>query len=183
MRYSLDTRLCGESHPYLGEYLMSKSNTLPQWTQDQPGTLHAGVDLALEKNFAKVIDAQAHRLDQFSFSQDRAGYDYFLSRLEGLRQKHNFAEVVIAMEPTNFFWKLLAGYLEQKQLPYRLVNAFTVKKHREGNQLDRSKDDRRDATQIAELSRTGYYTHTRLQKGAYEELRQYATLHEQIQRN
>jgi len=44
------------------------------------------------------------------------------------------------------------------------VNAYTVKKHREGDQLDRSKDDRRDAGQIAELSRNGktcpgYLTH------------------------
>ena len=56
------------------------------------------------------------------------------------------------MEPTNFFWKLLARELEEKQLSYRLVNAYTVKKHREGDQLDRSKDDRRDAVQIGSQS-------------------------------
>jgi transposase len=84
------------------------------------------------------------------------------------------------MEPSNYFWKLLAQELEEKRIPYRLVNAYTVKKHREGNQLDRSKDDQRDAGQIAELSRNGHYTQTRLQKGVYEELRQYATLHEQL---
>jgi transposase len=74
----------------------------------------------------------------------------------------------------------LARDLEEKRIPYHLVNAYTVKKHREGNQLDRSKDDQRDAGQIAELSRNGHYTETRLQKGAYEELRQYATLHDQL---
>jgi transposase len=87
------------------------------------------------------------------------------------------------MEPSNFFWKLLAAELEHRRISYRLVNAYTVKKHREGNQLDTSKDDRRDAAQIAELSRCGYFTRTHLQKGVYEELRQYATLHEQIQRS
>jgi transposase len=84
------------------------------------------------------------------------------------------------MEPTNYFWKLLARELEEKQLSYRLVNAYTVKKHREGDQLDRSKDDRRDAGQIAELSRNGKTTQTQLQKGAYEDLRQYATLYHQL---
>ncbi len=74
---------------------------------------------------------------------------------------------------SNYFWKLLARELEEKKITYHLVNAYTVKKHREGDQLDRSKDDRRDAGQIAELSRNGHYTQTRLQKGAYEELRQY----------
>ncbi len=162
---------------------MSNSNTAGQGTQDQPGSLHAGVDLALEKNVVVVMDEKAHRLDHFTFLQNREGYDYFLKRLEGLRKAHSLVHVQVAMEPSNFFWKLLAQELEQKQVSYCLVNAYTVKKHREGNQLDRSKDDRRDATQIAELSRCGYFTRTRLQKGVYEELRQYATLHEQIQRS
>ncbi len=159
---------------------MTKSNTTKEIMQSQPGNLHAGVDLALEKNMVIVLDEKGHRLDQFSFPQERGGYDYFLQRLEGLQQRYQAEQVQIAMEPSNFFWKLLAQELEQKQLGYRLVNAYTVKKHREGDQLDRSKDDRRDAIQIAELSRTGHFTHTRLQKGAYEELRQYATLYEQL---
>ena len=159
---------------------MSKSNIARQIVQVQPGTLHMGVDLALEKNVVIVINEKAQRLDHFSFRQDRGGYDYFHQRMEGLRQKHQAAGVVVAMEPSNYFWKLLAREMEEKRIAYRLVNAYTVKKHREGNQLDRSKDDQRDAGQIAELSCNGHYTETRLQKGAYEELRQYATLHDQL---
>ena len=153
---------------------MSQSNTARQLRQVQPGTLHVGVDLALEKNM--VVE----QLDRFSFPQNRGGYDYFLRRLEGVRQKHQASAIAVAMEPTNYFWKLLARELEEKKIPYHLVNAYTVKKHREGDQLDPSKDDPRDAGQIAELSRTGHYTETRLQKGAYEELRQYATLYNQL---
>ena len=159
---------------------MAQFNIDRQLAQDPSGTLHAGVDLALEKNVVVVVNQKAERLDHFSFPQDRGGYDYLLRRLEGLRQKHQAAKVVVAMEPTNYFWKLLARELEEKQLSYRLVNAYTVKKHREGDQLDRSKDDRRDAGQIAELSRNGKTTQTQLQKGAYEDLRQYATLYHQL---
>jgi transposase len=159
---------------------MTKFSTARRFVQDQPGTLHAGVDLALEKNVVIVINDKGQRLDHFSFAQDRVGYDYFLRRLGELRQKHQAPGIVVAMEPSNYFWKLLAKELEQKQTAYRLVNPYTVKKHREGNQLDQSKDDRRDAGQIAELSRNGHYTETRLQKGAYEELRQYATLYDQL---
>ncbi len=54
---------------------MSKSNIARPIVQDQPGLLHAGVDLALEKNFVKVINERGQPLDQFSFSQDRCGYD------------------------------------------------------------------------------------------------------------
>jgi transposase len=151
-----------------------------QLAQVQPGTLHVGVDLALEKNVAVVINERAQRLDRFNFSHDRCGYDYFLQRLGSLQKKYQASQVVLAMEPSNYFWKLLAKELEEKGVAYRLVNAYTVKKHREGNQLDCSKDDRRDADQIAELSRNGHYTETRLQKGVYEELRQYATLYDQL---
>jgi transposase len=159
---------------------MSKDSTSKQIGQVQPGILHVGIDLALEKNMAAVINEKAERLDRFSFPQDRGGYEYFFQRVENIRQKQNAFWIVMAMEPTNYYWKLLAREIEEKHLPYRLVNAYTVKKHREGNQLDASKDDSRDAGQIAELSRTGHYTETHLQKGVYEELRQYATLHTQV---
>jgi len=159
---------------------MTKSNIASPFVQVQPGTLHIGVDLALEKNVVIVINEKGQRLDHFSFPQDRGGYDYFIRRVRELRQKHQAAGIVVTMEPSNYFWKLLAKELEQEQITYRLVNAYTVKKHREGNQLDQSKDDRRDAVQIAELSRSGFYTETRLQKGPYEELRQYAILHDQL---
>lgn len=159
---------------------MTKSNITKQFAQVKPGALHAGVDLALDKNVVVVINEKAERVDRFSFSQDRDGYDYFLKRITGLHQKYQASEVVVAMEPSNYFWKLLARELEEKQHPYRLVNAYTVKKHREGDQLDRSKDDQRDAGQIAELSRNGKTTQTQLQKGAYEDLRQYATLYNQL---
>ena len=162
---------------------MPKSNISKPLAQVHPEILYAGVDLALLKNVVVVINQYAERLDQFSFSQDRPGYDYFLQRLEELRLKARASEVVVAMEPSNYFWKLLARELEQQQIAYRLVNAYTVKKHREGDQLDRSKDDQRDARQIAELSRTGHYTQTRLQQGVYEDLRQYATLYDQLQRS
>jgi hypothetical protein len=50
--------------------------------------------------------------------------------LEGHRQKHQAAKVVVAMEPTNYFWKLLARELEEKQLSYRLDNWRGVRKLR-----------------------------------------------------
>jgi transposase len=162
---------------------MSNNSTSAGIRQDQPDCLHVGVDLALEENMVVILDERAKRLDRFSFPQDRGGYDYFFQRVESVRQRNEALGVALSMEPTNYFWKLLAQEAEARQIPYRLVNPYTAKKHREGNQLDPSKDDPRDAGQIAELSRTDHYTQTRLQKGAYEELRQYATLHDQIRQS
>src|SRR5262245_55172547 len=111
------------------------------------GSLFVGVDLALDQNVAVVLTERAEQLARFSFPNRRAGYDYFYRRLATLQQRHQAPAVLVGMEPTNYYWKLLAADLEQHQPDYlyRLVNPYTVKKNREGDQLDRSKDDNRNA--------------------------------------
>ncbi len=65
--------------PYSGGYLMAQSNIDRQLAQGPAGTLHAGVDLALEKNVVVVVNEKAQRLDHFSFPQDRGGYLSFIA--------------------------------------------------------------------------------------------------------
>jgi transposase len=148
--------------------------------QVKPWMLFVGVDLGRDRNVAVVIDIAGRRLAKFSFPHTQDGYGYFRRRLEKLLAQHEAAELLVGMEPTNYFWKLLATELERHQILYRLVNPYTVKKHREGDQLDRSKDDVRDAFTIADLLRTGKFTDTQLLHGQYAELRQYATLYERL---
>ncbi len=50
---------------------MSNHSTSKAIRQVQPGTLHVGVDLALEENLVVILDEQAKRLDRFNFPQDR----------------------------------------------------------------------------------------------------------------
>jgi len=144
--------------------------------QVKPGTLYVGVDLGLDHNVAVIINEGGQRLARFSFPHDRDGYAYFRRRLRKLERHHQAPAMLVGMEPTNYFWKLLAAELEKQQMSYRLVNPFTVKKHREGDQLDRSKDDVRDAFTIADLLRTGKYTETQLLHDNYADLRQYSAL-------
>ncbi len=119
--------------PYLGEYLMSKSNIAKQLAQVQPGTLHAGIDLALEKNVVVVINEKAEQLDHFSFPQDRGGFDYFLQRVEGLRQKYQASEIAVAMEPSNNFWKLLAREWKREDSPITGKFIYSQKTSRRGS--------------------------------------------------
>jgi transposase len=148
--------------------------------QVKPGTLFVGVDLGLDRNVAVIINGNAQRLAKFWFPHDQDGYAYFHRRLEKLQKQQQASAMLVGMEPTNYFWKLLAAELEPQQRPYRLVNPFTVKKHREGDQLDTSKDDVRDAFTIADLLRTGKFTETQLLHGLYAELREYATICERL---
>ena len=150
---------------------MSQRTLSKKLSSLKPGTLYVGVDLALDHNVAVVLTERAQQLTRFRFSNERAGYDYFYHRLATLQQQHQAAAVLVGMEPTNYYWKLLATDMEQQQpgYEYRLVNPYTVKKNREGDHLDRSKDDNRDAFTIADLLRTGKYTETRLLQGGYAE--------------
>ena len=95
--------------------------------------LHVGIDLALEKNVCIVTDESGEKIDHFSFPQNRGGYDYFLQRVKMITQKQPESQLLVAMEPSNYFWKLMARELEENEITYHLVNAYTVKKHREGN--------------------------------------------------
>ena len=148
--------------------------------QVKPGSLFVGVDLGLDRNVAVIINEGGRRLAKFGFPHNQDGYAYFRRRLKKLRSQHQAPAVLVGMEPSSYLWKLLAAELERHHLSYRLVNPFTVKKHREGDQLDRSKDDVRDAFTIADLLRTGKYTETQLLHGTYAELRQYATLYARL---
>jgi len=164
---------------------MSNSTLSKKLASVKPGTLFVGIDLALDRNVAVVLTERAEQLSRFGFPNERDGYDYFYRRLEAIQEQQQAPAVLVGMEPTNYFWKLLATDMEQHRpdYGYRLVNPYTVKKNREGNQLDRSKDDNRDAFTIGELLRTGKYTETRLLHGAYAELRQYVTLYTRLQRD
>lgn len=146
----------------------------------EPGTLFVGVDLSLDDSVAVVLDGRAKQLDRFRFPNDADGYDYFHRRLMTIQERQEAPAMLVGMEPTNYFWKLLASDLERRQVPYRMVNPYTVKKHREGDQLSRSKNDYRDAFTISDLLRTGKYTETQLLHGDYAELRQYVVLRDRI---
>jgi hypothetical protein len=52
---------------------MSNSSTSKKIRQAPGGTMHVGIDLSLEKNWAVMINERAERTDRFSFSSDRGG--------------------------------------------------------------------------------------------------------------
>lgn len=146
----------------------------------EPKMLLVGIDLAADKNVGIVINQQARRLGRIQFSHTRVGYEKLREGMFRLCHQYGVEKVMVGMEPTNHYWKLVAAYLNANEIPYRLVNAYTVKKHREGDQLDRAKDDNRDAFAIADLLRTGKFTETQRLTGLYAELREYNTRYRQL---
>jgi transposase len=138
--------------------------------QIKPGTLCAGLDLGLDSITAVVLDADGHRIDRFKADQSHDGYEYLHRRLLRLVEQQRASGVWVGMEPTNYYWKHMSQYLQRQQVPFRLVNPYTVNRHRDGDQLDTAKDDWRDGQMIADLLRSGKFTETTLRQGGYAEL-------------
>jgi transposase len=140
----------------------------------KPHSLFIGVDLGGSHHAAIVLDERGQRLARFSFTATRAGFEQLAKRRRDLINKHNAGDAIVGMEPSGRHWMLLAADLEQRDVPYVLVNAYTAHVYRRSVSLDRSKDDFRDAFTIADLIRIGNFTRTRLQHGEYAELRELA---------
>ncbi len=118
---------------------MSNNHAAKHLAAIQPGTLFAGIDLSLDHLVVVVLNASSGRLDRFRADNNAEGYAYLRQRLQRTIEKQNAPGVVVGMEPTNYYWKQVGYDLERHHMPFRLVNALTVKRHREGDQLDRSK--------------------------------------------
>jgi len=138
--------------------------------QVKPGTLFAGLDLGLDSVTAVILDAGGQRVDRFQAPQSHDGYEYLHQRLRRAVEQQGASGILVGMEPTNYYWKQMGAYLNQQQQPFRLVNPYTVKRRREGDQLDKAKDDWRDGFMIADLLRTGKFNETQLRAGPYAEL-------------
>jgi transposase len=142
--------------------------------------LFVGVDLGRTTNVAVIIDRRLKRYSRFKFTHSRKDYDKFVAWLKHDRPSILSPRVLVGMEPTNDYWQWLVGYLEEAGIPYRLVNSFTVKKYREGTQLDYAKDDYRDARIISHLLTQGQFTETQLLPEPYAQMRQYEQTHWQL---
>lgn len=133
--------------------------------------LIAGVDLAKKESvvvFSRAADRD--RLGKLTISTDRAGVERLVARATDLRERQGLGELVVAMEPTSHFWKLVARALDAAGIRYVLVQSFVVATSRELDNLTRDKTDARDAGLIADLAAELRFTDTQLPEGPWAEL-------------
>jgi transposase len=79
--------------------------------------------------------------------------------------------VIFAIETASHYWRNFAYFLDERGIPFRLINQFTLKRRREGKDLNRRKNDFRDAEVAAQLLYSGEFTETKLPQAVYAELR------------
>jgi transposase len=148
-----------------------KNTTANKLKQVPAGYLLVGTDPHKKRHAAVIMsqDALIHR--KFMFSNTREGFNQGLQNIMAEVRKTNSKGALFAIEAGSHYWRNLAYHLDQEKIPFRLVSPFTLKRRREGEDLNRRKNDYRDAEMAAELLRTGKFMHSRLLYGGYAEIR------------
>ena len=59
--------------------------------------------------------------------------------------------VMFAIETGGHYWRNVAYFLDEQGIPFRFINQFTLKRRREGKDLNRRKNDYRDSEVAAHL--------------------------------
>jgi transposase len=135
------------------------------------GYLVVGVDPHKKKHAAVAITEDLMVRAKFKFSNSKAGFEQALENARTEMVKFNCRGVIFAIETGGHFWRNFAYSLEERGIPFRLVSQLTLKRMRDGRDLNRRKNDFRDAEMAADVLLTGDFTETKLPKGIYAELR------------
>ena len=105
----------------------------------------------------------------------------FKAWISDIKETHEKDKVVPGMEPTGHYWFNLGKYLQDNEMKPVLVNPHHVKKSKELDDNNPTKNDRKDPKVIAELLKEGQYMIPYLPEGVYADLRTASNMRFQIQ--
>jgi len=148
-----------------------KNSVAKKLRQVPAGYLVVGVDPHKKKRAAVAMTQDFTTHSKFKFDNSRGGFKMALERTRLEMVKTGSRGVIFAIETGGHYWRNLAYFLDERGIPFRFINQFTLKRRREGKDLNRRKNDYRDSEVAAQLLCTGEFTETRLQHGVYAELR------------
>jgi transposase len=135
------------------------------------GYLIIGVDPHKKRHAAVAITQDFTTRDKFKFDNTRDGLEMMLDRAKVEMVKYGCRGVMFAIETGGHYWRNVAYFLDEQGIPFRFINQFTLKRRREGKDLNRRKNDYRDGEVAAQLLCTGEFTESKLPQGVYAELR------------
>jgi transposase len=147
-------------------------NTVAMKRKQVPeGYLVVGVDPHKKRHAAVAITQDFTTQAKFKFDNTREGLETMLTHAKVEMVKSGCRGVMFAIETGGHYWRNVAYFLDEQGIPFRFINQFTLKRRREGKDLNRRKNDYRDSEVAAQLLCTGEFTETKLPQGVYAELR------------
>jgi len=132
-----------------------KNSAANKLKQVQKGYLIVGIDPHQKKHAAVAMTQDFTIRCKFKFDNSQEGYNAALDRLREDMIKAGCQGVMFAIETGGHYWRNLAYFLDDKGLPFRFINQFSLKRRREGKDLNRRKNDYRDSEVAAQLLCTG----------------------------
>jgi transposase len=134
--------------------------------------LIVGVDMASEIQYARSFDYRGIELGRLiKFNNDANGFNLFGHWVAEICKRCGKEQVIVGMEPTGHYWFNFAQYLKEHRIKIVLVNPFHVKRSKEMDDNDPSKNDQKDPKTIAMLVKDGRYIEPYIPEGIYGELR------------
>jgi transposase len=143
------------------------------------GYLVVGIDPHKKRHAAVVITQDFTTQAKFKFDNTREGLEMMLDRAKAEMVKCGCRGVMFAIETGGHYWRNIAYYLDEQGIPFRFINQYTLKRRREGKDINRRKNDYRDSEVAAQLLCTGEFVESVIPQGVYAELR---TSHNAYQR-
>jgi len=143
------------------------------------GYLVVGVDPHKKRHAAVAITQDFTARAKFKFDNTREGLEMMLDRTRAEMVKCHCRGVIFGIETGGHYWRNIAYYLDERGIPFRFINQYTLKRRREGKDLNRRKNDYRDSEVAAQLLCTGEFVESVIPQGVYAELR---TSHNAYQR-
>lgn len=148
-----------------------QNNIARKLAQIPANHLIAGIDPHKNMYAVVIMDQQAKIYTKFKIGNSRSEFERLVEKAKSQVVQMGASGVIFSIEAGSHYWRNLAYFLDEQRLAFHLVNPFTLKRQREGDDLNRRKSDYRDATAAAELMRTGKYTETHLLQEKYADLR------------
>ena len=143
------------------------------------GYLVIGVDPHKKRHAAVAITQDFTAQAKFKVDNTREGLETMLGRARAEMMKSCCRGVIFAIETGGHYWRNIAYYLDERGIPFRFINQYTLKRRREGKDINRRKNDYRDSEVAAQLLCTGEFVESVIPQGVYAELR---TSHNAYQR-
>ena len=136
-------------------------------------TLVVGIDVGSETHYARAFSWRGFEFSRkpLEFSNSEEGFETLMAWIEDLKKKHGLDKVIPGMEPTGHYWFNLGKFLQDNGMRPVHVNPHHVKKSKEMDDNDPSKNDRKDPKVIAGLVNEGRYFYPYIPDGIYAEIR------------
>ena len=122
------------------------------------GYLIIGIDPHKKRHAAVAITQDFTIRDKFKFDNTREGLEVLVRRVRMEMVKAGCRGVMFAIETGGHYWRNIAYFLDDQGIPFRFINQYTLKRRREGKDLNHKKNDYRDSEVAAQLLCTGEFT-------------------------